>query len=102
MGNSVTPDLFIGIGDNPEADIKGANLAGQHWRSVLVKTGIHESNENDRDNPADLFCNDAEEAMQILYESSSDSSAGAVDLFMSNDDLMSVISKEDGLRESKR
>ena len=102
MSNSVTPDLFIGIGDNPEADIKGANLAGQHWRSVLVKTGIHESNENDRDNPADLFCNDAEEAMQILYESSSDSSAGAVDLFMSNDDLMSVISKEDGLRESKR
>jgi len=32
-------DVFYGIGDNPESDIKGANHAGPKWRSVFVKSG---------------------------------------------------------------
>ena len=27
------------IGDNPRADVRGANLAGDPWRSILVCTG---------------------------------------------------------------
>jgi ribonucleotide monophosphatase NagD (HAD superfamily) len=27
------------IGDNPAADIRGANDAGEPWRSVLVRSG---------------------------------------------------------------
>jgi ribonucleotide monophosphatase NagD (HAD superfamily) len=29
------------VGDNPRADIKGANTAG--WYSLLTKTGIHKT-----------------------------------------------------------
>jgi len=32
--------VFFMVGDNPRADIKGANLAG--WGSFLTKTGIHQ------------------------------------------------------------
>ncbi len=31
--------MTYGIGDNPCADIHGANQAGPHWASVFVKTG---------------------------------------------------------------
>jgi ribonucleotide monophosphatase NagD (HAD superfamily) len=35
------------IGDNPESDIRGANLADETsslaWRSVLVETGVHKA-----------------------------------------------------------
>lgn len=33
------------VGDNPRADIKGANKAG--WGSFLTKTGIHKTDKND-------------------------------------------------------
>ena len=29
------------VGDNPKADIRGANWAGDPWRSLLVSTGVH-------------------------------------------------------------
>ena len=95
IGNSIAPELFIGVGDNPQADIRGANNAGSHWRSVLVRTGIHESDENDKENPADLFCNDVEEAMQALYNSSSKSrnEEGFLDIFLSDSDLISALSE---------
>jgi HAD superfamily hydrolase (TIGR01456 family) len=32
--------VYFGVGDNPKSDIRGANAAGPHWRSVLVRTGI--------------------------------------------------------------
>ena len=36
------------IGDNPTSDIRGANAAGERWRSVLVRTGVFRSEaEND-------------------------------------------------------
>ena len=31
--------MTYGIGDNPSADIQGANQAGEHWTSVFVRTG---------------------------------------------------------------
>ena len=38
------------IGDTPESDIQGANNAG--WISILVRTGIFQDGENDKDYPA--------------------------------------------------
>lgn len=38
------------MGDNPKADIRGANTAG--WYSFLTQTGIHQSEENDSNDPA--------------------------------------------------
>jgi ribonucleotide monophosphatase NagD (HAD superfamily) len=32
------------VGDNPSGDIEGANRKG--WESILVRTGIFESKEN--------------------------------------------------------
>ena len=62
------PEIFVGIGDNPRADIKGANNAGDNWRSVLVKTGVHERDENCEENSADLFVENVEEAIDELYK----------------------------------
>ena len=28
------------IGDNPKSDIKGANMMGEKWSSILVKSGV--------------------------------------------------------------
>ena len=33
-------DRIFMVGDNPQADIRGANNAGDPWRSVLVRTGV--------------------------------------------------------------
>jgi ribonucleotide monophosphatase NagD (HAD superfamily) len=38
------------VGDNPRADICGANRAG--WASFLTQTGIHHGSNNDQTNPA--------------------------------------------------
>jgi HAD superfamily hydrolase (TIGR01456 family) len=40
------------VGDNPETDIKGANDFGGKWKSVLVRTGVHNKPGNDPTNPA--------------------------------------------------
>ena len=95
IGSDTVPDLFIGIGDNPKADIRGANKAGDNWRSVLVRTGVHEAHENDKEDPADLFCKNVEEAMHTLYNADSGSSGedGNIDLFMGVDDLISALSE---------
>jgi len=34
---------FYAIGDNPTSDIRGANAAGERWRSILVRTGVFDS-----------------------------------------------------------
>jgi ribonucleotide monophosphatase NagD (HAD superfamily) len=44
-------DVIYGVGDNPEADIKGANNAGYPFQSVLVRSGIF-NGENDKINPS--------------------------------------------------
>ena len=55
---------FYMIGDNPLSDIKGANSA--KWKSILVKTGMHKSDENDLDNPATFLVNNVKEAINLI------------------------------------
>ncbi|CAO3678281.1 unnamed protein product [Umbelopsis vinacea] len=49
------------VGDNPSSDIAGANAYG--WTSILVKTGIFEGKGNSAEFPANLVCEDVEEAV---------------------------------------
>ena len=68
------PSTLYMIGDNPESDIKGANEAGAHWRSCLVRTGCFQGTHNDPKNPADFVFNDVAQAVSfILSQHSSDS-----------------------------
>jgi len=43
------------VGDNPRADIKGANCI--EWGSFLTQTGVHQGSANDQDNPATMVVN---------------------------------------------
>lgn len=64
--NSLLPEnaklqRVFAVGDNPSADIAGANAYG--WTSILVKTGIFDGNGNSSEFPANLVCEDIEEAV---------------------------------------
>ncbi|KAL7266707.1 hypothetical protein RUND412_010738 [Rhizina undulata] len=48
--DNVLPENVYMIGDNPQSDIIGGNLYG--WNTCLVKTGVHQGDENDPENPA--------------------------------------------------
>jgi len=37
---------IFAVGDNPKADIRGANAAGNDFVSVLVKTGVHQDSDD--------------------------------------------------------
>ena len=65
-----TPDIqnFYAIGDNPLSDIKGANEAGEHWHSILVRSGVHSSKENHPVYPAEFICDDVYDAVQYILE----------------------------------
>lgn len=55
------------IGDNPAADIRGANNA--KWRSILVKTGVYHpepGQTNDEKDPAEYVVEDFEEAIDLI------------------------------------
>ncbi|KAJ1889350.1 hypothetical protein LPJ66_008075 [Kickxella alabastrina] len=56
------------IGDNPAADIAGANGAG--WQSVLVRTGVFDGapGTNDATNPATKVAEHVEEAVAWIIE----------------------------------
>eukprot|EP00347_Sterkiella_histriomuscorum_P004113 403361703 len=56
---------FYMIGDTPESDIQGANNKG--WISILVRTGIHQSEENDKMYPAQYLVEDLEEAVRLIF-----------------------------------
>ena len=61
------PQRYFGIGDNPKADIRGANNAGDAWSSVLVRTGIFSgSAANDKDDPADFVADDVLDAIDAI------------------------------------
>jgi ribonucleotide monophosphatase NagD (HAD superfamily) len=63
------PTTIYGVGDNPLTDIAGANAAGDHWSSVLVRTGIFAGGDNDASNPADIVADDIYGAVsRILKE----------------------------------
>ncbi|KAM3582573.1 hypothetical protein VKS41_005217 [Umbelopsis sp. WA50703] len=64
--DSLLPDKVklqrvFAVGDNPAADIAGANAYG--WTSVLVKTGIFDGKGNSEEFPANAVCEDIEEAV---------------------------------------
>lgn len=44
------------VGDNPRADIRGANKAC--WASFLTQSGIHPSSQNDSKDPATVVVQD--------------------------------------------
>ena len=63
------PTRYYGIGDNPKADIRGANNAGKAWKSVLVKTGIFQPPTgvlNDATDPAHFVVEDIFEAVALI------------------------------------
>jgi ribonucleotide monophosphatase NagD (HAD superfamily) len=69
LGWGLGPFNIIAVGDNPEVDVRGANAAGKHWRSALVRTGVW--NEADRggfdgiDQP-DYVCDSVLDVMHTL------------------------------------
>ena len=67
--NLTPPITYFGIGDNPKADIRGANNAGDHWKSVLVRTGLFNSDtENDLEDPADIVALDILDAVSTIIK----------------------------------
>ena len=62
--------MYFGVGDNPKSDIRGANAAGPHWRSVLVRTGLFNDRNasNDSIDPAHYVCEDIVEAVQTIID----------------------------------
>jgi HAD superfamily hydrolase (TIGR01456 family) len=61
------PVKFYGIGDNPKSDIKGANQAGEHWHSILVRTGLF-AGENDHEHRADHVFDSVIEAVGFILD----------------------------------
>jgi HAD superfamily hydrolase (TIGR01456 family) len=57
---------FYGVGDNPKSDIRGANNAGDKWRSVLVRTGVFTGTDNDEEDPADVVVEDILDAINYI------------------------------------
>ena len=56
------------VGDNPAADVRGANNAGPRWRSVLVRSGVFQpaaGEENDATDPADFVVDDMPAAVRL-------------------------------------
>lgn len=45
----VPPRRIYMVGDNPAADIRGANAAGDRWRSILVCTGVYKGGAESND-----------------------------------------------------
>lgn len=72
--NSITsgdelPTKFYAIGDNPKSDIRGANSAGDHWTSILVRTGVFNGHlENDENDPADVVVNTVLDAVNYIFD----------------------------------
>ncbi|MEW5297222.1 MAG: hypothetical protein WDW38_006046 [Sanguina aurantia] len=52
------------VGDNPAADVRGANSAGHPWVSVLVQTGVHKGPGNCSTDPAKIVVQDVLAAVQ--------------------------------------
>ncbi|CAK8997749.1 Uncharacterized protein YKR070W, partial [Durusdinium trenchii] len=58
------------IGDNPKADVRGANFAGDPWRSMLVCTGVYQAgvHSNDPEDTAWRVVPDVSAAVELLLE----------------------------------
>jgi HAD superfamily hydrolase (TIGR01456 family) len=55
------------IGDNPKSDIQGANASGDHWHSVLVRTGLFKG-DNDPTHPAKHVSDTVYHAIQYILQ----------------------------------
>lgn len=49
--NTLPENVYM-VGDNPQSDIVGGNMCG--WNTCLVKTGVHQTGENDEAYPASM------------------------------------------------
>lgn len=60
------------VGDNPKADIAGANAQGRPWVSMLVRTGVFagEAGQNDREHPSDVVVDDVAGAVEAALHRS--------------------------------
>lgn len=69
MGFCEQSDLSVvyAVGDNPLSDVRGANLRGAPWVSVLVRTGNFQG-DNDECDPAHVVVDDAHAAVQHALE----------------------------------
>ncbi|KAI7852373.1 HAD-like domain-containing protein [Circinella umbellata] len=56
------PSRIYAVGDNPAADIQGANNYG--WSSILVRTGVFQEPGNSSHFPANSVCQHVEEAVK--------------------------------------
>jgi len=52
------------VGDNPSVDILGANNYG--WHSILVRTGVFKTGENDKDYPAKTVVNNVLDSVKFI------------------------------------
>jgi len=57
---------IVMVGDNPAADVRGANAAGGAWTSVLVRSGLWSGGANDADDPAALVVDGVGEAVDAF------------------------------------
>jgi len=64
-------DRIFMVGDNPRADIRGANMAGEPWESILVRTGVFSGPEgsNDRVDPGKHLVQGIGEACELVVKS---------------------------------
>jgi len=58
------------VGDNPKSDVRGANSAGNIWRSILVCTGVYKGgvNSNDKEDPAHYVVEGVGEAVDKVFD----------------------------------
>jgi HAD superfamily hydrolase (TIGR01456 family) len=61
-------DAVYMVGDNPAADILGANDFGRPWHSMLVKTGVWNADRDGDFHGADFVCENVEEAVLLALE----------------------------------
>lgn len=66
------------VGDNPKSDVRGANAAGGHWRSILVCTGVYKGgvDNNDSEDPAHYVVQGVGEAVDLVFHVETERSAG--------------------------
>ncbi len=68
LGDEPFTSVFM-VGDNPRADVRGANTAGRPWRSILVETGVYKparGQVNDPVDPAEVVCRNVEAAVSVI------------------------------------
>jgi hypothetical protein len=58
---------IYGIGDNPHSDIHGANQAGAHWSSILVRTGVFQDADGLPEHEPDVYADAVADAVRHIY-----------------------------------